>query len=99
MTDIAELAEELNHHPEWCNVYSRLTIRLTTHDVGGLSELDFTMAERIDQLIKERRHQTRHCRNRLPVLVAIVAVHPIPAVIWTSTTTSTTSTESRQTSI
>ena len=53
MIDIAELAEELNHHPEWCNVYSRLTIRLTTHDVGGLSELDFKMAERIDILIKE----------------------------------------------
>ena len=54
MTDIAELAEELNHHPEWFNVYSRLTIRLTTHDVGGLSELDFTMAERIDTLIATR---------------------------------------------
>ena len=54
MTDVAALAEELNHHPEWFNVYSRLTIRLTTHDVGGLSELDFTMAERIDILIKER---------------------------------------------
>ena len=52
MTEIAELAEELNHHPEWFNVYSRLTIRLTTHDVGGLSELDFTMAERIDELIQ-----------------------------------------------
>ena len=54
MTDVAALAEELNHHPEWFNVYSRLTIRLTTHDVGGLSTLDFTMAERIDLLIKER---------------------------------------------
>ena len=54
MTEIAELAEELNHHPEWFNVYSRLTIRLTTHDVGGLSELDFTMAERIDALIAVR---------------------------------------------
>lgn len=54
MTAIAEIAEELNHHPEWFNVYSRLTIRLTTHDVGGLSELDFTMAERIDALIASR---------------------------------------------
>ena len=52
MTKIAEVAEELNHHPEWFNVYSRLTIRLTTHDVGGLSELDFTMAQRIDLLIQ-----------------------------------------------
>ena len=55
MTDVARLAEELNHHPEWFNVYSRLTIRLTTHDVGGLSELDFKMAERIDILIKQSR--------------------------------------------
>ena len=54
MRDIAVLAEELNHHPEWFNVYSRLSIRLTTHDVGGLSELDFTMAERIDRLIAAR---------------------------------------------
>ena len=54
MTEIALLAEELNHHPEWFNVYSRLTIRLTTHDVDGLSELDFTMAERIDILIASR---------------------------------------------
>jgi 4a-hydroxytetrahydrobiopterin dehydratase len=54
MTEIAELAEQLNHHPEWCNVYSRLTIRLTTHDVGGLSMLDFTMAEQIDALIARR---------------------------------------------
>ena len=54
MTAVAELAEDLNHHPEWFNVYSRLTIRLTTHDVGGLSELDFKMAERIDILIKQR---------------------------------------------
>lgn len=55
MKDIAEVAEELNHHPEWFNVYSRLTIRLTTHDVGGLSELDFAMAERIDSLISARQ--------------------------------------------
>ncbi len=55
MTEIAKLAEEFNHHPEWFNVYSRLTIRLTTHDVGGLSELDFAMAERIDLLIQQRQ--------------------------------------------
>ena len=54
MTDISELAEELNHHPEWFNVYSKICIRLTTHDVGGLSELDFTLAERIDALIRAR---------------------------------------------
>ncbi len=52
MTEIAKVADELNHHPEWFNVYSRLTIRLTTHNKGGLTLLDFTMAERIDALIQ-----------------------------------------------
>ena len=51
MTQIAAVAEEFNHHPDWCNSFRKLSIRLTTHDVGGLSELDFTMAERIDELI------------------------------------------------
>ena len=51
MTQIAEVAEEINHHPDWCNSFRRLSIRLTTHDVGGLSQLDFIMAERIDVLI------------------------------------------------
>ena len=54
MTAVSLWAEKINHHPEWFNVYSRLKIRLTTHDVGGLSRLDFTMAERIDLLIAER---------------------------------------------
>ena len=51
MTKIANIAEELNHHPDWCNSYRRLTIRLTTHDVGGLSTLDIQMAERINELL------------------------------------------------
>ena len=51
MTQIAQLAEEMNHHPEWTNVFRRLKIRLSTHDVGGLSDLDFKMATRIDELI------------------------------------------------
>ena len=52
MTEIATFAEDINHHPEWCNVYRRLTIRLTTHDVGGLSALDFQMAAFIDEMIE-----------------------------------------------
>lgn len=51
MIEISKVARELNHHPDWCNSYRRLTIRLTTHDVGGLSTLDIQMAERINQLL------------------------------------------------
>ena len=44
MTKVALLAEQANHHPEWSNVYNRVTIRLTTHDLGGLSSLDADLA-------------------------------------------------------
>ena len=50
MTLVAFMAERMGHHPEWTNVYNRLTIRLTTHDVGGVSENDLTMAEEISRL-------------------------------------------------
>lgn len=50
MTRVALAAEKLNHHPEWSNVYNRVDITLTTHDCGGLSDLDVTLARRIDKL-------------------------------------------------
>ena len=51
MTRVAFVAEELRHHPEWSNVYSRVTIRLTTHDEGNtVTDIDRTMAGRIDAL-------------------------------------------------
>lgn len=50
MTQCADVAEELNHHPEWSNVYNRVSIDLTTHDCQGLSELDFQFAARADVL-------------------------------------------------
>ena len=37
-------AEQINHHPEWENVYNKVTITLTTHDKGGITELDYDMA-------------------------------------------------------
>ena len=51
MTQVAMLAETMNHHPEWSNVYSRVEIHLTTHDCGGISEKDFELARRIGSLV------------------------------------------------
>ncbi|KAJ8019055.1 Pterin-4-alpha-carbinolamine dehydratase [Holothuria leucospilota] len=44
MTRCALKAEPINHHPKWSNVYNRVVVTLTTHDVGGLSKLDLNMA-------------------------------------------------------
>ena len=43
--------EKMNHHPEWCNVYSRLTVDLTTHDAGGITENDVRLAGILDSLL------------------------------------------------
>lgn len=50
MTSLALLAESMNHHPEWTNVYDRVTITLSTHDAGGLTILDFEFARRASEL-------------------------------------------------
>src|SRR5262245_53610883 len=54
MTQVALEAEKLNHHPEWFNVYNRVTIDLVTHDIGGLSNYDFMLAKSIDAVAKTR---------------------------------------------
>ncbi len=50
MTSAALVAESMNHHPEWFNVYSTVRVDLNTHDVGGISQLDFDLAEKMDAL-------------------------------------------------
>lgn len=50
MSRVALRAEQLNHHPEWFNVYNKVEITLSTHDVGGLSELDVKLARFIDRI-------------------------------------------------
>lgn len=49
MTRVALKAEQMNHHPEWFNVYNRVRIELTTHDAGGITHKDFDLAVFIDQ--------------------------------------------------
>ena len=51
MSRVALLAEAMNHHPEWSNVWNRVEIHLTTHDAGGISDLDFQLARKIDGLL------------------------------------------------
>lgn len=44
MVQMGTIAERMNHHPEWSNVYNRVDVRLTTHDAGGLTKLDLQLA-------------------------------------------------------
>lgn len=48
MNRVALVAEKMDHHPEWFNVYNRVEVVLTTHDCDGLSDLDVTLAKRMD---------------------------------------------------
>lgn len=50
MSRAALVAEKLNHHPEWTNVYNVVDVTLTTHDCGGLSALDIELARRMDRI-------------------------------------------------
>jgi 4a-hydroxytetrahydrobiopterin dehydratase len=50
MTRVALVAEKMNHHPEWTNVWNTVDITLTSHDAGGLTERDVKLAEAIEQL-------------------------------------------------
>ena len=50
MTASALTAEKMDHHPEWSNVYNRIEVRLTTHDSGGVTELDIALAKAMDKV-------------------------------------------------
>src|ERR1700693_1626826 len=50
MTRVALVAEAMNHHPEWFNVWNKVVIDLNTHSVGGISELDFKLAGKINEI-------------------------------------------------
>ena len=50
MASAAIESEKMNHHPEWFNVYNKVIVQLTTHDAGGITELDFQLAEKMNKL-------------------------------------------------
>jgi len=50
MTRAALVAEQMNHHPEWLNVWNRVDVTLSTHEAGGLTELDLELAEAMDRI-------------------------------------------------
>ena len=51
MTRVAKAAEDMNHHPEWSNVYNRVDITLTTHDAGGVTTKDLTLVAAINEQV------------------------------------------------
>ncbi|ENN89632.1 putative pterin-4-alpha-carbinolamine dehydratase [Rhizobium freirei PRF 81] len=54
MTEAALAAEKYNHHPEWFNVYSRVDVKLTTHDAGGLTDHDIKLAKAMEKAAAHR---------------------------------------------
>ncbi len=60
MSRAALQAEKLNHHPEWTNVYNTVDVTLTTHDCGGLSALDVSLAQRMDRIAGAAEVQIDH---------------------------------------
>lgn len=55
MTEIAIVCEKADHHPEWSNVYNRVTINLTTHDAAGISRYDIDLAKEMDEVSSRGR--------------------------------------------
>jgi 4a-hydroxytetrahydrobiopterin dehydratase len=51
MARVALVAESMNHHPEWSNVWNRVVVDLSTHDAGGITELDLELARRMDRML------------------------------------------------
>jgi len=97
MTATAQMAEQMNHHPEWSNVYNRVSVRLTTHDAGGLTALDFSLAKAMTAIYRHQADLGLAPQNNevLPTglqqwvhafnhedLMAITACYAEDAVLW-----------------
>lgn len=59
MTRVALVAEAMNHHPEWSNVWNKVVFDLVTHSVKGISDLDFVLAEKIDEIFSSVTARTQ----------------------------------------
>lgn len=55
MARLALIAEKMDHHPDWSNVYNRVVVELETHDAGGLTRLDFELAQAADRLAEAQK--------------------------------------------
>lgn len=55
MTEVAKIAEAMRHHPDWRNVWNSVEIELSTHDVGGITTLDFELAAAVEKIAAEFR--------------------------------------------
>jgi 4a-hydroxytetrahydrobiopterin dehydratase len=53
MTQVAQRAEAMNHHPDWSNSWNRVVVELSTHSAGGLTQLDIDLALAIDQIASQ----------------------------------------------
>lgn len=53
MASVATIAEKMDHHPEWRNVYNRVTVDLMTHDAGGITDLDLQLAGKINKVAEK----------------------------------------------
>jgi 4a-hydroxytetrahydrobiopterin dehydratase len=97
MTATAQMAEQMNHHPEWSNVYNRVSARLITHDAGGLTALDFNLAKAMTAIYRHQADSGLAPQNKevLPSglqqwvhafnhedLAAITACYAEDAVLW-----------------
>ncbi len=56
MSQVALIAEKMDHHPDWSNVYSRVNINLTTHDAHGITKLDLELALKINETLGEQQN-------------------------------------------
>lgn len=54
MTSVALIAQRMNHHPEWSNIYNRVVVDLTTHDAGGITESDIEFAAHVQELLSTK---------------------------------------------
>ena len=83
MTRAALVAEKIDHHPEWFNVYKTVEVTLSTHDAGGVTELDIKLAEAMDKSRADPQNggQTPWGRLRVPPSAAMVyaALAPLSA--------------------